>query len=136
MVAPKGERVAASELAIDTGRASLQLHGGYHDYGDDPESEAADGAFGGAALEASSGDMGYALRWHGSIDGSTGSLALRRGEASLSVSRDFGDDPLSLSTTFSARWQRELPIGGFAIRLDGRPGERDAATVLNWSLEW
>lgn len=137
VVAPQGERMAASELALDTGYTSLLLQGGVKDA---PGAEAGpgftQGAFGGAAFEGDLSGVGYSLRWHGSLEGSTGAFSLRQGGAALGVAQDFGAGILSPTPRLTARWRHELPLGDMDLSLQGTPAERKASTRVNWSFEW
>lgn len=135
VLAREGERLAASEFAIETGWSSVLVQGGYQG-DDDRERDLKDGAFGGAAFEGSVGGLGYSMRWHGSFDGSTGALSLKHGNAAIGVSRDFGAGILSPEPSVTARWNHDLPLGGIGLRLDSKPTERQASTRLNWTLEW
>lgn len=133
--AREGQRLAASELSIDTGWSSVLVQGGFK--GDvDEEPAFTDGAFGGAVFEGRIGGVGYSMRWHGSFDGSTGALSFSHGNAALGISRDFGAGILSPEPTLTARWQQKLPLGGIDLRLDGKPTAEQASTRVNWTLEW
>lgn len=140
VMAREGERLAASELAIDTGYASVLLQGGFRDdpalSADAPAPGLQDGAFGGAAFEGDVAGVGYSLRWHGSVAGSTGAVSLEHGGAALGVSQDFGAGILAPTPRITARWQHDLPLGNVDLRLDSTPTEREASTQVNWSLEW
>jgi hypothetical protein len=135
VLAREGERLAASEIAIETGWSSVLVQGGFQ--GDDDDGrDFTDGAFGGAAFESSLGGVGYSMRWHGSFDGSTGAISLKRGDAAIGLSRDFGAGILSPHPTVTARWKQDLPLGGLQFRLDSKPTEQKASTRVNWTLEW
>lgn len=135
VLAREGERLAASEIAIETSWSSVLVQGGFQ--GDDDDGrDFTDGAFGGAAFEGSLGGVGYSMRWHGSFDGSTGAVSLKHGDAAIGLSRDFGAGILSPHPTVTARWKQDLPLGGLQFRLDSKPTEQKASTRVNWTLEW
>lgn len=135
VMAQEGERLAASELAVETGETSVLIQGGFQT---DPRDERnfTDGAFGGAAFEGVVGSVDYSVRWHASLNGGTGALSVKYGGASVGLARDFGAGILSPTPMVTARWRHDLQIGGLDFHLNGKPGEQAAATRLNWSLEW
>lgn len=137
VMAPEGERMAASEVAIDTGPTSVLLQGGFKE--NPAVSDAAgftEGPFGGAAFEGRVGGVGYSLRWHGSVSGSSGAFSLQHGGAALGVAKDFGAGILAPTPRLTARWKHPLPLGSVDFRLKSMPQERTASTRVNWSLEW
>ena len=95
-----------------------------------------DASFGGAAFEGSLAGVGYSLRWHGSVSGSSGAFSLRHGGAALGIAKDFGAGILAPTPRLTARWKHPLPLGSVDFRLKSMPSERTASTHVNWSLEW
>lgn len=135
VISKAGQRLAASELAIDAGGPDVLLQGGVRNNRAEPL-DLRDGAFGGAAFEGDLGAMEYSLGWQGSLDGGHGMLSLRHQQGRIAISRDLDAGVTPRDTSIRAHWYEDLGVGGLRFSLNGRPVEQEAAAQLDWSFEW